>query len=69
MDHATTSTSTKPCNPTINALALRNFRLLWPGRTTSLVGNQFHMVAGAWQALKKTCDPLALGAGRAARKV
>lgn len=42
-------------------LQLRDFRLLWLGQGTSLLGDQFYMVAAPWLVLKMTGDPLALG--------
>jgi MFS family permease len=45
----------------LRVMTLSNFRLLWLGQATSLLGDQFHMVAGAWLVLKMTADPLALG--------
>jgi len=65
MENTITSTA-RARNPMVKALTLRNFRLLWMGQTTSLLGDQFHMVAGAWLVLKMTSDPLALGAVLAA---
>lgn len=38
-----------------------NFRLLWVGQGTSLLGDQFFMIALPWLVLKLTDDPLALG--------
>jgi len=38
-----------------------NFRLLWIGQGTSLLGDQFFMIALPWLVLKLTNDPLALG--------
>jgi hypothetical protein len=61
MENALPSAQTKARNPLLKVLALRNFRLLWLGQATSLLGDQFHMVAGAWLVLKMTGDPLALG--------
>ena len=48
-------------NPMKRVLAIRDFFLLWVGQTTSLLGDQFHTIAGAWLVLKLTGDPLALG--------
>ncbi len=39
-----------------------NFRMLWIGQGTSLLGDQFFMIALPWLVLKLTNDPLALGA-------
>jgi MFS family permease len=38
-----------------------NFRMLWIGQGTSLLGDQFFMIALPWLVLKLTDDPLALG--------
>jgi MFS family permease len=38
-----------------------NFRLLWIGQGTSLLGDQFFMIALPWLVLRLTDDPLALG--------
>jgi MFS family permease len=43
-------------------LAIRDFLLLWIGQGTSMLGDQFQSIAGAWLVLKLTGDPLALGA-------
>ena len=48
-------------NPMKRVLAIRDFFLLWVGQSTSLLGDQFHTIAGAWLVLKLTSDPLALG--------
>ena len=48
-------------NPMLAVLAVRDFMLLWMGQTTSMLGDQFHSIAGAWLVLKLTGDPLALG--------
>ena len=42
-------------------LSNRNFRLLWIGQSTSLIGDQFTMIALPWLVLLLTGDPLALG--------
>lgn len=39
----------------------RNFRLLWAGQATSLLGDQFHMIALPWLILLITGDAAALG--------
>ena len=49
-------------NPMQRVIAIRDFFLLWIGQSTSLLGDQFHSIAGAWLVLKITGDPLALGA-------
>jgi MFS family permease len=38
-----------------------NFRLLWAGQATSLLGDQFHMIALPWLVLLITGDAAALG--------
>ncbi len=55
----TTPTSTK--NPMARVMSLRDFRLLFGGTTTSLLGDQFALIATPWLVLKLTGDPLALG--------
>src|SRR5512133_1805092 len=49
-------------NPMKRVLGIRDFFLLWMGQSTSLLGDQFNGIAGAWLVLKLTDDPLALGA-------
>jgi MFS family permease len=41
--------------------SLRDFRLLFSGATTSMLGDQFALIATPWLVLKLTGDPLALG--------
>lgn len=48
-------------NPMLRVMSLRNFRLLFAGATTSLLGDQFALIATPWLALRLTGDPLALG--------
>jgi MFS family permease len=48
-------------NPMARVLALRDFRLLFAGSATSLLGDQFALIATPWLVLKLTGDPLALG--------
>ena len=48
-------------NPMRNVFSLRDFRLLFSGATTSLLGDQFALIATPWLVLKLTGDPLALG--------
>lgn len=45
----------------LKVLSLRDFRLLFSGATTSLLGDQFALIATPWLVLKLTGDPLALG--------
>ena len=42
-------------------MSLRDFRLLFAGATTSMLGDQFALIATPWLTLKLTNDPLALG--------
>jgi MFS family permease len=48
-------------NPMVKVLSQRDFRLLWIGQATSLLGDQFAMIAMPWLVLQMTNDPLALG--------
>lgn len=48
-------------NPMLRVMSLRDFRLLFAGITTSLLGDQFALIATPWLTLKLTGDPLALG--------
>jgi MFS family permease len=41
--------------------SLRDFRLLFAGAATSLLGDQFALIATPWLVLRLTGDPLALG--------
>ncbi len=52
---------TQTGNPIAPVLRNRNFRLLWIGQGTSLLGDQFSMIAMPWLVLQLTHDPLALG--------
>lgn len=52
-------TSTK--NPMARVMSLRDFRLLFAGTATSLLGDQFALIATPWLVLRLTGDPLALG--------
>jgi MFS family permease len=45
----------------LNVLAIRDFRLLFAGVSTSLLGDQFTLIATPWLVLQLTGDPLALG--------
>jgi MFS family permease len=42
-------------------MSLRDFRLLFAGAATSLLGDQFTLIATPWLVLQLTNDPLALG--------
>jgi MFS family permease len=48
-------------NPMKRVLGLRDFRLLFTGSATSLLGDQFALIATPWLTLQLTGDPLALG--------
>src|SRR5512141_2745493 len=48
-------------NPMARVMSLLDFRLLFGGSTTSLLGDQFALIATPWLVLKLTGDPLALG--------
>ncbi len=54
------SASTKN-NPMARVFSLRDFRLLFTGATTSLLGDQFALIATPWLVLQRTGDPLVLG--------
>ncbi len=51
----------KKQNSMSRVMLLRNFRLLFVGSTTSMLGDQFALIATPWLVLKLTGDPLALG--------
>ena len=44
-----------------NVFSIRDFRLLFAGVSTSLLGDQFTLIATPWLVLQLTGDPLALG--------
>jgi MFS family permease len=48
-------------NPMLKVMSLRDFQLLFSGAATSLLGDQFALIATPWLVLKLTGDPLALG--------
>jgi MFS family permease len=48
-------------NPMARVMSLRDFQLLFTGSATSLLGDQFALIATPWLVLKLTGDPLALG--------
>ncbi len=48
-------------NPMAKVFSIRDFRLLFSGATTSMLGDQFALIATPWLVLKLTGDPLALG--------
>jgi MFS family permease len=45
----------------LRVMSLHDFRLLFVGTTTSLLGDQFALIATPWLVLQLTGDPLALG--------
>jgi MFS family permease len=45
----------------LRVMGLRDFRLLFAGATTSLLGDQFALIATPWLVLRLTGDPLVLG--------
>ena len=51
----------KEKNSLLNVLSLRDFRLLFAGVSTSLLGDQFALIATPWLVLQLSGDPLALG--------
>ena len=55
------TTSTKTQNPMARVMGLRDFRLLFGGTATSLLGDQFALIATPWLVLMLTGDPMALG--------
>ncbi len=50
-----------PANPMKRVMTLRDFRLLFAGASTSLLGDQFALIATPWLVLQLTGDPLVLG--------
>jgi hypothetical protein len=62
MESTVVSSRIKTRNPMAAVMASRNFRLLWLGQGTSLLGDQFYLIAMPWLVLQRTGDPLALGA-------
>jgi len=54
-------TNTKAQNPMQKVFSSRDFRLLWAGSATSILGDQFAFIATPWLVLQLTHDPLVLG--------
>jgi MFS family permease len=54
-------TTTYKKNPMLKVMSLRDFRLLFAGSTTSILGDQFAFIATPWLVLQLTGDPLILG--------
>ncbi len=57
----TTNHQPKEQNSMRAVLSIRDFRLLFAGVSTSLLGDQFALIATPWLVLQLTGDPLALG--------
>jgi hypothetical protein len=57
----TTHNTPRAAHPLRAVLSLRDFRLLFAGVSTSLLGDQFALIATPWLVLQLTGDPLALG--------
>jgi MFS family permease len=51
----------KPVSPARKVLGNRNFQLLWLGQGTSLIGDQFYLIALPWLVLLITGDVAQLG--------
>jgi len=51
----------KETNSMRNVLSIRDFRFLFAGISTSLLGDQFTLIATPWLVLQLTGDPVALG--------
>ena len=52
---------TKKQTPMLKVLSILDFRLLWIGSATSILGDQFAFIATPWLVLQLTNDPLILG--------
>jgi MFS family permease len=55
------STEISVKSPIARVLSLRDFRLLFGGTATSILGDQFYLIATPWLVLQLTNDPLVLG--------
>jgi len=53
--------SRKADRPSGNVFGNKNFLLLWLGQATSVIGDQFYMIALPWLVLMMTGDPVQLG--------
>jgi MFS family permease len=53
--------TTNSKHPMLRVMSLRDFRLLFVGAATSLLGDQFALIATPWLVLQLTGDPLTLG--------
>ena len=54
----TTNNEPKEKNSLLNVLSIRDFRLLFTGVSTSLLGDQFALIATPWLVLQLTGDRL-----------
>jgi MFS family permease len=55
------NTKAKTQSPMSRIFAISDFRLLWIGSATSILGDQFAFIATPWLVLQITNDPLVLG--------
>jgi MFS family permease len=55
------TTNTSQQNPMARVMSIRDFRLLFAGASTSLLGDQFSLIATPWLVLQITKDPMTLG--------
>jgi predicted MFS family arabinose efflux permease len=62
METTVNKLQTKTHNSMTTVMTSPGFRLLWLGQGTSLLGDQFYLIAMPWLVLQRTGDPLALGA-------
>ena len=60
-DSEDTEATRNPGELFLSVLRLPNFRTLWIGQVVSMLGDQVHLVALPWLALKLTGDPFTLG--------
>lgn len=58
---ASSATGSLPGGSMRRVMTLRDFRLLFVGTSTSLLGDQFALIATPWLTLQLSNDPLALG--------
>lgn len=54
--------TTRPKNRISRVMSLRDFLLLFAGSATSLLGDQFALIAKPWLTFKMTGDPLIMDA-------
>ena len=60
-DYRKTEPQPEDENSMRKVLSIRDFRLLFAGVSTSLLGDQFALIATPWLVLQLTGDPLAVG--------